>query len=508
MTKTLKSLLATLAIGTVLQTVLVTPASATKANDTITAAFQFQLPTLDRYYSGGREGFLLGLLVYDALVYRDPNTLEFKPLLATAWRQVDPLTMEFDLRKGVKFQNGDDFTAEDVVYTLNFIADPKNKIFSPETVTWIDKIEAVDPYKVRITAKKVTPLSLNYIMQLSILPAKYHARIGKDEFGLKPVGTGPYTVAKGNGNTFVFTRNETYFEGGGKNKPYVKTLIYKVVPDVTTQVAELMTGAVDWAYYIPSDLAERLSNVPNLKVTNAETFRVGFLSLNVANNTPAESPLRKEAVRKALNYAVNREKIAKTLVGSSASVINSACAPVQFGCRQDLPGYGYDPKKAKALLAEAGYPNGFDIDVYGYRSRPVAEAILADLRAVNIRGNLNWQQYPAVVQARREGKASLVIDDFGSSGVADAGYILSFFFGGTSDDIVKDQEITDLITKGNETTDQSARLASYGKAEELISARGYWVPLFTMPINYVENTALDVPIPADENVEFWRARWK
>lgn len=75
----------------------------------------------------------------------------------------------------------------------------------------------------------------------------------------------------------------------------MKTLIYKVVPDVTTQVAELMTGAVDWAYYIPSDLAERLSNVPSLKVTNAETFRVGFLSLNVANNTPADSPLRKEA---------------------------------------------------------------------------------------------------------------------------------------------------------------------------------------------------------------------
>ncbi len=497
-----------LALGVAVPAMGVAPATASPADDTLTAAFGFQLPTLDSYYAGGREGYLLGLLAYDALVYRDPNTLEFKPLLATEWRQIDPLTMELDLRQGVKFHNGDDFTAEDVAYTINFAADPENKIFSPEKVLWIDTVEVVDTYKVRIKAREVSPMALNYLIQIPILPAKYHAAIGKDEFGLKPVGTGPYSVARGSGNTVTFTANTNYFEGGAKSVPNIGTLVYKTVPDVTTQVAELMTGSVDWAYYIPNDLADQLRTNPELTVTNAETFRVGFITMNVGNNPPPDSPLLDLRVRQALNHAIDRAAIAKALYGDSATVINSACAPVQFGCLTDLPGYAYDPDKARALLAEAGYADGFSIDVYGYRSRPVADAILGYLRDVGVSGNLNWQQYPAVVKARRDGVASLVIDDFGSSGVADAGYILSYFFAGTSDDLVRDADVTSLVEAGNTTIDQDARAKAYGEAEQRIADQAYWVPLFTMPINYVAKSALDVPIPSDENVEFWRASWK
>lgn len=506
--KIIRALSIALALGTALPLAGLAPAYASPADNTITAAFGFQLPTLDSYFAGGREGYLLGLLAYDALVYRDPNTLEFKPLLATAWRQVDPLTMEFDLRKGVKFHNGDDLTAEDVAYTIKFAANPDNKIFSPEKVAWIDSVEVLDPHTVRIKAKTVSPMALNYIIQIPILPAKYHAAVGKDAFGLKPVGTGPYSVARGDGNTVIFTANDAYFDGGAKNRPKIKRLVYKTVPDVTTQAAELMTGSVDWAYYIPNDMADQLRANPQLAVTNAETFRVGFITMNIANNAPADSPLRDQRVRQALNYAIDRAGIAKALYGDSANVINSACAPVQFGCRNDLPGYQYDPDKARKLLAEAGHANGFSIDVYAYRSRPVADAILGNLRAVGINGNLNWQQYPAVVKARRDGTASLVIDDFGSSGVADAGYILSYFFDGTSDDLVRDKDVSALIEKGNTTNDQDVRAKSYGDAEQIISAQAYWVPLFTMPINYVAKTNLEVPIPRDENVEFWRASWK
>lgn len=504
----IKAFTVALALGTAMPSVGLMPAYASAADDTLTAAFGFQLPTLDSYYAGGREGYLLGLLAFDALVYRDPNTLEFKPLLATAWRQIDPLTMEFDLRHGVKFHNGDELTAGDVVYTINFAAKPENKIFSPEKVLWIDSVEAVDTYTVRIKAKEVSPLAFNYIIQIPILPAKYHASVGKDEFGRKPIGTGPYSVARGGGNTVVFTANDAYFGGGAKNKPLIKTLVYKTVPDVTTQVAELMTGSVDWAYYIPNDLADQLRANPQLAVTNAETFRVGFITMNIANNAPADSPLRDQSVRQALNYAIDRGAIAKALYGDGASIINSACSPAQFGCRTDLTGYQYDPEKARQLLAAAGYANGFSIDVYGYRSRPVADAILGYLRAVGINGNLNWQQYPAVVKARRDGEASLVIDDFGSSGIADAGYILSYFFGGTSDDLVHDENVAALVAEGSTTNDQDARKKSYGEAEQIISEQAYWVPLFTMPINYVAKTDLEVPIPRDENVEFWRADWK
>ncbi len=506
--KIFRALSFALALGVAAPTLGIAPAIASPADDTLTAAFGFQLPTLDSYYAGGREGYLLGLLSFDALVYRDPNTLEFKPLLATDWRQIDPLTLELDLRQGVKFHNGDDFTAEDVAYTIAFAADPENKIFSPEKVVWIDSVEVLDPYKIRIKAKQVSPMALNYLIQIPILPAKYHAEVGKDEFGLKPVGTGPYLVARGSGNTVTFTANRDYFEGGAKSVPAIGTLVYKTVPDLTTQVAELMAGSVDWAYYIPNDLADQLRLNPDLVITNAETFRVGFITMNVGNNPPPDSPLLDLRVRQALNHAIDRTAIAKALYGDSATVINSPCSPFQFGCLTDLPGYEYDPAKARALLAEAGYPDGFTIDIYGYRSRPVADAILGYLRDIGITGNLSWQQYPAVVTARRDGKAPLVIDDFGSSGVADAGYILSYFFAGTSDDLVHDAEVTALVEAGNTSIDQDLRAKAYGDAERRIAEQAYWVPLFSMPINYVAKTNLDLPIPRDENVEFWRATWK
>ena len=111
------------------------PAFAGKADDTLNVGFRLQLQSLDTYYSPGREGFLLGFWAYDALVYRDPATFEFVPALSTGWRRIDDLTLEFDIREGVKFHDGSVMTAEDVAYTLNFVAKPENNIFQQNIVT-------------------------------------------------------------------------------------------------------------------------------------------------------------------------------------------------------------------------------------------------------------------------------------------------------------------------------------------------------------------------------------
>src|SRR5882757_10793831 len=110
------------------------PAFADKSDNTLRVGFGQPLQSLDNYYSPGREGFLNGFWIYDALTYRDPNTLEFKPSLATAWRQIDDLTMEFDIRQGVKFHNGQILTPEDVAFTLNYVCDPKNKVYNQSAV--------------------------------------------------------------------------------------------------------------------------------------------------------------------------------------------------------------------------------------------------------------------------------------------------------------------------------------------------------------------------------------
>lgn len=483
-------------------------ALAGKSNDTLVAAFQAQLPSLDRYHAPGREGFLLGLLAYDALLYRDPNTFEVKPLLATAWRQIDPLTWEFDLRKGVKFHDGGEMTSADVAFTLRYASNPVNRVFNSMTGGWIGSVETPGPYQVRIHAKQVTPLALEYLMQLPIMPEKYHEKVGDDGFGQHPIGTGPYKVVGRRGSDIVFERNEDYFSGGGKNKPKIKTLIYRTIPDVNTQVADLISGGVDWAYYIPNDQAQRLAQFPKVTVQNAETFRIAFLTLDAASLSSPDSPLKNLKVRQAIAYAINREAIAKTLVGPNSKVINAACTPSQFGCTEDVQAYPYSVAKAKALLAEAGFPNGFDIDIYAYRSRPVAEAVIGNLNSIGIRANLRWMQYSAVIAQRRDHKTPIVIDDFGSAGVNDVGGILPFFFAESPDDQSRDPAVTSAVRQASSTSDQAKRKVLYAEALKRIASQAYWVPLFTLPVNYISASNLNVPVPRDENVEFWRASWK
>lgn len=483
-------------------------ASASAQNDTLVTAFQAQLPSLVSYYAGGREGYMLGLMAYDTLVYRDPNTLEIKPLLAESWKRVDDLTWEFNLRKGVKFHNGDEFTANDAKFTYDYVANPQSQVFSRYPSEWIKSVEVVDPYKLIIHAKRPTPIALENITQMPILPQAYFTQVGKSEFGEHPVGTGPYSVKRGKRNEIIFTRNDNYFDGGAKNKPYIKTLVYRNIPDVNTQVAELMSGGVDWAWYIPVDQAQQLRTMPSLSVTNANTFRIGFITLDAAGVTDANTPLKNLKVREAINLAIDKEGIARSLIGDLAKPIASACKPGQFGCSQDVKAYRYDPAAAKALMAEAGYANGFDIDIYGYRSRPVAEAIVGNLQAIGIRASLRWQQYTSVIKDRREHHAAMVIDDYGSSGVNDVSGILPFFFAESPDDQSRDPLVTQSIVKANALYDSTERQQLYSTALNRIADQAYWAPLFTMPINYVFSSSLDIPIPGDENVEFWKAKWK
>lgn len=352
------------------------------------------------------------------------------------------------------------------------------------------------------------PLIFSFLIQLPILPAKYHGQVGKDGYGQAPIGTGPYKVSKGQSNTIMLERNDDYFTGGPKNKPHIARLVYRIIPDVNTQIAELISGRVDWAYYIPQEQAERLSKMPQLRVTNADTLRIGFLTMDAAGVSDPNSPLKDVRVRQAINHAIDAATVGRTLVGPSSKAIPAACLPSHYGCTGEVRQYAFDPAKAKALLAEAGYPDGFAIDVYAYRSRPAADAILGYLRNVGIRGNLKWMQYSAVVKARRDGQAPMVIDDHGNSGINDIGYIMHFFFGGTADDQSRDKELSGMIHAAGSTTDQDFRKANFSKILKRIADNAYWKPLFTMPINYVENAKLSIPIPRDENVEFWRATWR
>lgn len=482
-------------------------AQASKADDTLNIAWDVEVPNANMYFDTSRNGVIIAHHVWDALVWRDPATGDFKPALATAWNVVDDKTIELEIRQGVKFHNGDPMTADDVVYTYNYLAQPDNGILNRNFSNWIAKAEKVGDNKVRITAKDTTPLMMLYITELGIYPEKYYKEVGPDGMGLKPVGTGPYKItAVEPGKRLEFEAFADYYDSP-KGKPSIKKIVQRTIPEMNTQVVELASGRLDWIWRVPQDQAERLEKSGRVQILNADTFRVGYLALNAAGG-PEDSPLRKQKVRQAINHAIDVEGIVKNLVRGSSQVIHSACYPEQFGCTDDVKKYPYDPAKAKALLAEAGYPNGFNTTLYAYRDRPQNEAMLSNLAAVGIKAELRYGQYAATRDALRKGEVPIASLTWGSNSVPDVDAILPIFFGGLPDDIAKDTEVQGWLKDAASTLDQDKRKALYKQALQKIAEQAYWVPTFTYTTNYAISNALDFKPTADEIPRFWTAKWK
>jgi peptide/nickel transport system substrate-binding protein len=434
-----------------------------------------------------RIGVIINPHIWDTLIYHDPETNEYRGLLATAWRWIDDRTIELDLRRGVKFHNGAELDADDVVFTLNYVSRPENGVVTLENVTWIERVEKLDKYKVRILAKAPFPAAIEYLAgPIPIFPHEYFAKVGPQGMNLKPVGTGPYRVTEHVlGKVLRLERNPDYFKDSPKAQPGIDKLDIRFVPDGQTRVAEVLAGGIDFIMSVAADQARQLKAVPSLQVVSGETMRYVFLLMNTLPQTPAPQ-LRDIRVRKAILHAIDRERMVKSLVGDGARVLNVVCFPSQFGCSDDdAPRYAYDPAKAKALLAEAGYPNGFDIDIYAYRERDQTEAMIGYLRAVGIRANLRFMQLPAMRDAARAGKAPLIHQTWGSNSMNDVSAAVSVWHKWQPDDVSRDPEVRDLLERGDTSVDPQARKDAYAKALALIAERVYAAPLYSLPTNYV-----------------------
>ena len=484
-------------------------AYAGKANDTLSVAFTKELENVDSYFNSSREGVVLQRAVWDGLIYRDPKTNEYVGNLATSWKWIDDTTLEFKLRKGVKFHNGEDFDADDVVYTVNFVADPKNGVKTQRNVNWMKSAEKVDQYTVRIHTKGPFPAAIEYLSgPVSMYPKDYYSKVGPSGMGLKPVGTGPYKVVEVEpGKHFVLEANENYFDGP-KGKPKIGKIDIRTIPDVNTQLAGLFSGSLDFIWQVPSDQAEQLKMMDKFTVTNESTMRIGYLSMDAAGRSKKGEPFTKLKVRQAVSYAVDREAIVKSLLKGASKVVHSACFPSQFGCTQDVKHYEYNPEKAKKLLAEAGYPDGFPVDLYAYRDPTYAEAIASYLNAAGIHAKVRMLQYSALREENMKGEVPFSFQTWGSYSVNDASAIVSQFFKFGSLDDARDEEVKKWLDVADTATDPEKRKEYYAKALKKIADQAYWLPLFSYNSNYVFTKEVSYQPTPDEVLRFVEMSWK
>ncbi len=324
--------------------------------------------------------FWLLYAVHDALVKPMPGKL-MAPSLAESWTEsADHKSFEFKLREGVAFHNGDPFTAEDVKFS--FERAKGSKILHEK----VREVVVVDPHRVRFDLHEPWPDFMTFYGTIVagagwIVPKKYVEQVGPDGFKRKPIGLGPYKfVSQSPGIELVMEANERYW----RKTPSVKRLVFKSVPEPTTRLAMLKSGEVDVAYLLDAPDARALQSDPKFRI--AFSGGIAILYFDFLDQWDPKSPWHDKRVRLAANYAIDRKALseAETLGASKPA---GSVVPAAFEYALPLEPYPYDPAKAKQLLAEAGYPNGFDAgelhQLPPYFS--LGEAILNDLRAVGIR---------------------------------------------------------------------------------------------------------------------------
>jgi len=456
------------------------PADA-QPKDTLTVALVSHAPTLDPHMHFERVGILVNINMFDSLLHKNAR-LEYEPSLATSWKALSDTQWEFKLRKGVKFHNGETMTPDDVKYSFERVLDQKKKSPQYGNVRAIKEIRIVDPETIHIITDKPFPLLLERLVFFPIVPKKHVEAVGDQAFGTtSPVGTGPWKFVEWKRDQLI--RLEA-FDQHWRGKPPFKHLIIRAIPEIATQVAEMKTGGVDLIRNVSADLIPELKSHPQTYVSSAPILRVHYVEFDM--RVP---PFDKKLVRQAANHAVDKQTIIQKLMGGLGQIVATTVQPKAFGFDPDVKPYPYDPKKAKELLAQAGYPNGVDITLHSafVEFRPVFEAITQMLTEVGIRTNAKmWDPGPAwnkVLQG--EGKATNgYYGSWGNYSVFDADAVLHPLYHTEPGSWIgkwytRVEGLDRLIDEARSTVDQAKRKRTYSQIQQMIREEAPAIFLWT-----------------------------
>jgi len=423
--------------------------------------------------------FMFLYALHDALVKPMPGN-PLAPCLAESWSvSPDGLTYEFVLRKGVRFHNGDPLTAEDVKFSFERYRGASSGAFKARVAA----VEVVDPQRVRFRLKQPWPDFLTFYGTPAtgagwIVPKKYVEKVGDDGFKKVPVGAGPYKfVSFTPGVELVLEANEQYW----RKVPSVKRLVFKSVPDESTRLAMLKRGEADIAYSIRGPLAEELQRTAGLTLQPNYPPGTFWLVFPEQWTAPKTSPFADKRVRQAASLAIDRGGVntAETL---GFSKITGSIIPQTFEFFWAPPAPVFDPAKARRLLTEAGYPNGFDAgDLTPFPPYfGLAEGLVNYLQAVGIRTRMRSMERAAFLAAWRDKKLKGVIMGLGAPAGNAATRIETYVLktGIYSSGVVP--EIEDLFVRQSRELDKKKREALLHQIQQIMHDRVMHVPIYEL----------------------------
>jgi len=360
--------------------------------------------SMDPHFLNLQPNINIGWHVFDALTHVDENA-RLIPGLAVSWRAIDPTTWEFKLRRGVRFHDGSELTAEDVVFSIERTLQVPNGQFRPFTQRIVAK-EIPDPYTLRLKTAApyaMVPYDLDSVFVVS-KKAAAGARPEDFDSGKAMIGSGPFRFVRfARGDRVELARNDRYWAGA----TIWDKVTFRIVPTDPARVAGLLSGELDLIEQVPTADLPRIRRDAKLATAGRVSWRTIFFHLDQrehvtgltdkAGRPLARNPFRDIRVRRALSKAIDRRAIAEHLMDGAALPASNLVSPPVFGYAPDLEPETYDPEGAKRLLAEAGYPDGFAMTLAAPNNRyvnddQIAQAVAQMLARAGIRARV--EVYP------------------------------------------------------------------------------------------------------------------
>ncbi len=350
--------------------------------------------SVDPHFQNYGPNLMMAAHVFDRLIHQGPNQ-RLVPGLAVAWRLIDPLTWEFDLRPGVTFHDGSPLTAADVIASWRRAV----RMTGHSSISFLARViadmQAVDPLTLRITTREPAPLLPHTVNQIVIIPARLEDATTADfESGAAMVGTGPFRFESWDkGRSVRLSRNAAWWGG----EVAWGTVELRAIPDDADRIAALYDGRVDVIDTVPPADVGRLEASSLLRVVGTPTSRIIYLGFDVGQDVPAgttaadggplaANPFRDVRVRRAVAQAINRASLVRDSLEGQGLEAAQVVLPGLFGAAPDLPPAPFDPEGARALLAEAGYPDGFRTTLNCTRQRYVNDEQVCNAVALMLTG--------------------------------------------------------------------------------------------------------------------------
>jgi peptide/nickel transport system substrate-binding protein len=432
-----------------------------KQGGSLTIGLNGEIDKIDPHKSVTIVAFQVNQTMYESLVTANDQLDNVVPQLAEKWDQPDATTYIFHLRKGVKFHNGKELKAEDVLFSYERImADATG---SPRKTDFklVEKMEQVDEYTVKLTLQTPFAPILSKLENLRIMPK------GENDFDQKPIGTGPFQFVEWVSGQKIVAKAFPDYWGGA---PYLDQIVFRPIPEAATKLVELKTGGVDMLNEVPFKDIAALEKEANLQVYRTNSVVRDHLGFNVGRK-----PFDDKLVRQAIAWAIDREGIASALMYGYAKPAHMAIPDSNWAF---LPAaataYGYDLKKAKELLTQAGYPNGFETTIKVSPTYPeqvkMAELIQQSLSEIGVKVNilqLEWSTWIKEVISEKNFDMEIVLI---SGGMDPDDFLYQWYRSGEPFNFLNYNSPTydETIQKARVAVDADERKVQYHKGQQVL----------------------------------------